>query len=261
MKRGAFTLVELLVVIGIISILIAMLLPALNKARQAAKAVQCASNMRQIGQAVQMYVNDNQGWIPGWHLSEWPKTFGPDPDQHNNPYWWQGLAPYVGKQYRLWGCPAASNAGVPDSVTGKTLSWIDGMPPFQITNPGNHCWPVEVMDHNMSIGINAWAFGNNSAMVNPSWLPQGPYRMSQARHDSELAYAWDAATYTEGNTNAGTVTYPYMMWPEYAYGPSSRHSNGLNVLFMDGHVRWLSAKEMNSWIRNGSLRAFHFSIQ
>lgn len=62
--RHGFTLVELLVVIGIIALLISILLPSLAKARQAAVRVQCMSNMRQVGVAVQFYGNDNRGFFP-----------------------------------------------------------------------------------------------------------------------------------------------------------------------------------------------------
>src|SRR6476646_4303280 len=64
-RRSGFTLVELLVVIGIIAVLIGVLLPALNKAREAARQVQCLSNMKQLANAVMMYCGDNKGWMPG----------------------------------------------------------------------------------------------------------------------------------------------------------------------------------------------------
>src|SRR5438552_10103617 len=62
--RQGFTLVELLVVIGIIAVLIAMLLPALNRVRQQSASTQCQSNLRQCGQILFMYANENHGYLP-----------------------------------------------------------------------------------------------------------------------------------------------------------------------------------------------------
>lgn len=74
MKR--FTLIELLVVIAIIAILAAMLLPALNQARERAKGTQCLSNLKQVGAALYMYAGDNKECLPAAYDNGFKKTWG-----------------------------------------------------------------------------------------------------------------------------------------------------------------------------------------
>src|SRR5215204_2784828 len=67
-RKPGFTVVELLVVIGIVALLISVMLPALCRSREGGNRVKCASNLRQIGLAIQMYANDNKGNFPRTHF-------------------------------------------------------------------------------------------------------------------------------------------------------------------------------------------------
>lgn len=115
--RGAFTLVELLVVIGIIALLIAILLPVLSKARAAANRVACLSNEKQLFNGILLYCNDNRGWFPTCAEPEDGTAFAQAPDDW---IWWEAnrnlddsaIAKYLGiggdPLRRLLRCPADS---------------------------------------------------------------------------------------------------------------------------------------------------------
>lgn len=137
--RDAFTLVELLVVIGIIGVLISILLPSLHKARQAAQTVHCAANIRVIGQGMLMYSSQNAGWIPGypWTTHRNGLQFVYKPSTSSQPFYAAtaaftdtGLAPWD------WMCPIGKSLGVKFNEsadgTGAQKNRIDRF--FQLSN-------------------------------------------------------------------------------------------------------------------------------
>jgi len=133
-KKRRFTLIELLVVIAIIAILAAMLLPALNKARAKAFAVECAGNLKGISQGAYLYIGDNDDFVlPG-------STPRQAQDQYctggfnGSEYWSYKLVPYMGVKgfyewdQAAWGFPRARNrkrdcSANPVQTKNPTLSW------------------------------------------------------------------------------------------------------------------------------------------
>jgi prepilin-type N-terminal cleavage/methylation domain-containing protein/prepilin-type processing-associated H-X9-DG protein len=122
-----FTLVELLVVIGIIALLIAMLLPALNKARESARQVKCMSNMRNLSQAVLMFTNENRGYMPG--MGGTSITYWDD----------------VNRKYS-----SATSAQAAAGVTSDWIAWQRKSDPVFGHNPPGGSFPQSGSDQNIT---------------------------------------------------------------------------------------------------------------
>jgi prepilin-type N-terminal cleavage/methylation domain-containing protein/prepilin-type processing-associated H-X9-DG protein len=200
--RTGFTLVELLVVIGIIALLVAVLLPTLARARQAANQAQCAANLRQWAIAVNEYAEQNQLWLPrrgqGKMLTQQLQWYDD---------WFNELNLYLGQP------------------TYQTLVSTGKMPQI-----GDHSiWICPELSGTPNIYGNLFGYGMNMAL-SPRIAPR-PDRIDKIGESSTMVFMADApAGYSS--------TIPFISTPAAPapFNPVPRHHGRVNVAFLDGHV-------------------------
>jgi prepilin-type processing-associated H-X9-DG protein/prepilin-type N-terminal cleavage/methylation domain-containing protein len=229
-RPHGFTLVELLVVIGIIALLISILLPALNKAKEQALRVSCAANLKSQGQGLQIYINDTQHY-PG-HATR----------RGGDPYavWPTRIRAALKQSGRgIFNCPANPDGFKWQKASG-TADAIDAAYGYE-----NGELRLNVFDIPFGYGYNDWgahfAFGGwdgkQKGLGGDIWEPAWKeIKASRVKRTVEMIAIAD---------NVADAIWDFNIDPTTpAEFPGKIHSNGANVLFCDGHVQWYPQKDL-----------------
>jgi len=248
-EKSGFTLIELLVVIAIIAILAAILFPVFSSAREQARKTACLSNLKQLGQALTMYVQDWDESFP--YQLDWSASSSVGMLERYSPnFMVQGkIYPYV-KNASVFDCPSTDICPINSDDPQLNLAYGDGR------GGALWVWPREFLGKSVDVGYNGlmggpWLYmilsGEGRARV-PNVGQVIIIRLSDLPTPPNTVVFGDALRPISCGGSRMVFTNICAPWcsPGTKTEKNTRHSGGSNYVFADGHAKWMNYKTMGS---------------